>query len=222
MELTSFTAAHRLPCFGSVATAALTTQQCFGYCWAVLAQCQGHLCFPLHPHSQAEGGQEAGTGHSWDSWLKSDQRDISCDVSSSTEIKTGIEEEKDFFLFSSKFFGCCLETGWVSVCHDLVHHLPCFASPKPTFSSSLIKLFIILTQDCVDFVLPIFSSISLWRAAAASELGAVWVLGCCPGWTYHSESNWKPIPDWCTLFSDSDLELAQYSVSTKLYLSRYL
>lgn len=43
----------------------LTTQQCFNYCWTVLVQCEGLLCFSLCPcNEQDEGGREVG-GDSW-------------------------------------------------------------------------------------------------------------------------------------------------------------
>lgn len=41
----------------------------FSYCWAVLAQCQGLLCFSGCPNRElARGVQGVGKGHSWDSW----------------------------------------------------------------------------------------------------------------------------------------------------------
>ena len=56
-------------CFGFVLKTVLITQGCFRYCWAVLTQSQGLFCFSPHPTSeQAGGAQEAGRGHSRDSW----------------------------------------------------------------------------------------------------------------------------------------------------------
>lgn len=56
---------------------ALTTQQCFSYCWAELAQGQA-LAFPT-----ASPSKQAQEGHSGDSWPK----DISCSITSSSAIK---------------------------------------------------------------------------------------------------------------------------------------
>jgi len=56
-------------CFRFVITTVLITQGYFSYCWTVLTQCQGLFCSSHRPTSeQAGGAQEAGRGHSWDSW----------------------------------------------------------------------------------------------------------------------------------------------------------
>lgn len=176
----------------------------------------------LFPTTPPQPGWEWARG--WDETQlgQSDQREISCDVSSSSEIKTGIEEEKDFFVFKQDFW--LLFGDWLGI------SLPSPGVPLPSlclfltlwthlFFFTYYIVFLSQLKSCLDFVLSIFSSIPLWRAAVGSELRAVWVLGCRPGCNHHSESNWKPIPDWCTLFSDSDLELAPvFSVYKTLFL----
>lgn len=47
------------------------THRCSGYCWAVVAQCLGCLCFPRCLPQQAVWWWEgAGRRHSWDRWPK--------------------------------------------------------------------------------------------------------------------------------------------------------
>lgn len=74
---------------------------------------------PLFPTTPPQAGWRWARG--WDrtqlgQLTQSDQRDISCDVSSSTEIKTGIEEEKDFFCFQASF----LAVVWTLTGHQSV------------------------------------------------------------------------------------------------------
>ena len=47
MGLSFFAAARIMLCSGFVTKTALITHQCFAYCWTVLAQHQGLLCFSL-------------------------------------------------------------------------------------------------------------------------------------------------------------------------------
>jgi len=47
----------------------LIIKRCFSYCWAVLTQTQGLLCFSHHLTSEQTGhGKEFERGQSWDSW----------------------------------------------------------------------------------------------------------------------------------------------------------
>lgn len=55
-ELTSFAVADMVLCFAFVVRKALTSHQCFAYCWAVLTQWQGFLS-ALHKASRPGGGK---------------------------------------------------------------------------------------------------------------------------------------------------------------------
>jgi len=56
-------------CFRFVTKTAFITQWCFSYCWAAITQRQELFCSSHRPSSEEAGGvQEAGSGHSWDSW----------------------------------------------------------------------------------------------------------------------------------------------------------
>lgn len=152
MELTFSTAAHTVQCFGSVAPAVLTTPQCFGWCSAVLAQCQGHLCFPLHPHSQAEGGREPGTRHSWDS--ESPNRYFMWCILKFRNKNWKKKKMGGCFGFQSG----CLETGWALLCLWEVVPSPLpHLFPSTPFFSSLIKLFFISTAEFSQFRFFLFS-----------------------------------------------------------------
>lgn len=58
-----------LLCFGFVARTVLVTHQCFGFCWALLAQHQGFIFPPLCLLQQlGQGRAWSWRGHSWHSW----------------------------------------------------------------------------------------------------------------------------------------------------------
>jgi len=65
MDLTVFTAAGLVLCFGFVTKTVLITHQCFGCFWMMLAKPQGRLFFPCCCQRAGWGGQEDGRGHSW-------------------------------------------------------------------------------------------------------------------------------------------------------------
>lgn len=62
MELIFFTATSKVLCFRSATKTVLVTQS-FSCCWAVLAQGQGLLCFPLYEPSSHLGLGKRMTGH---------------------------------------------------------------------------------------------------------------------------------------------------------------
>lgn len=85
-DLTLFVAAGMAlaPCFGFVTV--LTTHWCFGYCWVVLAQCRGLLCFPfcVHPSEWVGWGLE---GTQLGQLTPTDQRSTLWHVTSCPTIK---------------------------------------------------------------------------------------------------------------------------------------
>lgn len=89
VELTLFTVASRGLCFGFELKSRLIIRKCFCYCWAVLAQCQGLLCFSYHLTSEEpERAQDLENGHSssaYSSW----QQDVSYHMVSWWAIKPG-------------------------------------------------------------------------------------------------------------------------------------
>lgn len=71
VELIFFLAVSIVLCFGFRLEIMLITQGYFICCWAVLLESVGLGAFPPHPtREQAGGAQEAGRGHSQDSWPK--------------------------------------------------------------------------------------------------------------------------------------------------------
>ena len=76
-------------CFGFVLETVLIIQRCFCCCWAVLKQTQGLFSFSYCPASEESGGaQEAGRGHSQDSWPKQ-AKEIFHTIWCHAEQKTG-------------------------------------------------------------------------------------------------------------------------------------
>ena len=69
IELNFLIVVGRVLCFGFSMRIILITHWCFRCCWAVLTQSEGLFCFSPHPTSEQSGdAQEAGRGHSQDSW----------------------------------------------------------------------------------------------------------------------------------------------------------
>lgn len=90
-ELIFFTAAHKVPCVRFVTRTVLIVHWCFRYCWKVLTQCQGLLCWEAIQPGELTWIDQSNPYH----------------VTSCLAIKLG-----------GKFFrrSCCLETGWAAVC----------------------------------------------------------------------------------------------------------
>jgi len=193
-ESAFFLAAPVVLCFGSVAPTALTTHQCLDQCWAGLAQCPGLLCFPLRPTASA------GRGHAWDRYS------MLCTLTLSNN-SWGRGRKRWGFCFPG---GCCLETGWASVClWEVVCHPLRFALIHPLHFLHLLNCFY-LDSRIVLILFFLFSlPVRLRGAGEGSERAAVGVLGCQPGKTHPSQSYRKAIPEWCIiLFSDSSVEFA--------------
>lgn len=90
-ELIFFTAAHKVLCVRFVTRTVLIVHWCFRYCWKVLTQCQGLLCWEAIRPGELTWIDQSNPYH----------------VTSCSAIKLG-----------GKFFrrSCCLETGWAAVC----------------------------------------------------------------------------------------------------------
>ena len=178
IELIFFIVATMGLCFGFVTKTVLVTQGYFNYCWTVLAQHQGLLCFSPHPTSkQAGDAQEAARGHS--QLTPTDQRDTPRRMASCWAISTmGKKEEGEMFGAMASVFPSNCDTWWSPAFLEMAEQLPaggkwwmnslfrfaCVAFALP------IKLCLSQPMSSHTFTLPIHSPIP----PSVSERVAVW------------------------------------------------
>ena len=133
-----FTVASMGLCFGFVLKTVFMIQGCFSYCWAALTQSQGLFCFSHHPTSEEAGGaQEAGRGHSRDSWPQL-TKGIFHTISHHAQHRKlgeggGRAERLERWRFSSQVTvrhdGALLAWRWLNTCLPMgsSEWIPCFA-----------------------------------------------------------------------------------------------
>ena len=186
-ELIFFIVANMGLCFGFVLKTVLIIQECFSYCWAVLTQSQGLCCFSHHPTSEEAGGaQEAGRGHSWDSWPQLTKGIFHTIWHHAQHIKLGKEEGRgghlEWWRLSSQVTVMCdgalLSRRWLNTCLPMGsgEWIPCFALLACAAFALPIKLSLSQPTSFLTCTLPILSPIPL----RGSERAAAWCLAA--GW----------------------------------------
>ena len=173
IELIFFIVVCTVLCFGFIMkTVLMITQRCFSYCWAVLTQSEGLFCFsPYSTSEEAGGGQEAGRGHSQDSWpqlTKGIFQTIGCHAQ---HIKLGAEVGRggcsEWWRLPSQVTvrrdGALLSWRWLNTCLPMGsgEWIPCFASLVCVTFAVPIKLSLSQPTSFLIFTLPIFSPIPL-------------------------------------------------------------
>lgn len=122
MELIFFLAAHIVLCFVFLTKTQLLTHQGFSYCWTVLTQHQGHLCFSNCMTCKEFGrAQEVGRGHRlyrWPQMTKEISHTYKVMLSNKISGKVGEMFMAIIFVFLSNFYKwwALLSCKWLDIC----------------------------------------------------------------------------------------------------------